>query len=682
MKQAIGLEITKIILLTIPFIIAAPATNREQVIKKASEILNKTEVIAAAPPSADDAISPFVSIEGEEAPQVQSALKLLQLQLRNEEQKQWDLRFLPSFFRDPSSENLIDGMDEGRRKYAFPAVEIPATISPGSQPIFPEVYFSLYADQELETVPPTTHLAASVIRDVVVDTINILDFNRSQTARYLIELDCYWPRDTFTKRATSLDALRLAPEGASTWKIEDVTLDAVFSQMLKLPNPEHRSVYYHAIVTEMCTGAPQSIAPCLGRAIRYLYRHMNVMDLELSYRIADWFSHHLSNFDFRWKWIEWEADANLSRLHCRKAFTLGLLDKEVRLSFAQRIRKSLPEAFTGCIPTSMDNDIPEWKYRDETMPFHAEATQLVKIVRGKSEEEISQPLEKIMESASRDSTHPSPQLLAIDAFVTTIAYVGSKSLSHALSFIERHKDQLFAFSQDPLYPPDASDADPEATAAANRIQIVESIVDYWRNTQSGVAVSLIDKLLNYGIILPASVIDWALGISNPASFHAGRALPETWVYELVSTTLGKVTNRASQLVEARAEHGITKPTAEQLEETLKSDLDSMRSLFKMVEDVLVGVAEGVNDEMIEEGMGEVVGEAPHEREITGRAQLALLKMWGQKWLRVFRRKLAAQEKKVKEGMLRWPEPVDPAVALADGHENGVDQMDTAEADGV
>ena len=671
-------------MLTIPYVLSAPLSDVDQLQKQTAELLNKTEVIAFAPPAAEDMITPYISIEGEEALTTEPVLKLLQTQLRREQANQWKLEYIPKIFEDPSEGDLIAGMSPAFKKHPFPGVQIPTTINPGPQPLFSEIYFSLYADQDVETVPRTANLAASVIRDTILDTINILDFNRGRTAKYLVELDCYWPKNTFTTRAAQFDRLRDAEPGTLTWKVEDLAVDAIFSQIMKLPCPEHKPVYYHSIITEMCTFAPSSIAPSLGRAIRFLYRHLNVMDLELTYRYMDWFSHHLSNFDFRWKWVEWQDDANLSAMHCRKAFVLGLLDKEVRLSFAKRIRDSLPEAFAVCIPDSRQNDIPEWKYRAETAPFHAEARQLVDCIRAKKpDEDIDPILGAIMNQASQDFTQPAPQLLAIDAFVTTLVYVGSKSLSHALSFIERHKDRLFAFSQEPLLPPnaDASPANVDAISAANRVQIIASVVAYWRATNTGVAVSLVDKLLNYGVILPSSVVDWALGVTNPSSFRAGRPLCESWLYEIVSGTLGKVTGRIRQIVAARGELGIPKAEAEQLEETLTAEVQSMRTLFKTVQDVLVGVAEGSNNEMIEEGTADSVGEGSDELDISARDSLTLLKIWGEKWMRVFRRKAAHAEKAIHEGMSRWPEPVE-LPASAEDQANGVDNMDTTEADGV
>jgi nuclear cap-binding protein subunit 1 len=190
-------------------------------------------------------------------------------------------------------------------KHPFPSIKIPLPVHPGPKPLYPETYFSIYADQDTETVPRRTSIAAYLIRDAIADTINILHFNRNAVAKFLIDLDCYFAPGTFVKRATAFDKLREVPEGETTWKPEDMVVDAIFAQMLLLPSAEHKLVYYHSVITEACKLAPAAIAPTLGRAIRFLYRSIDFMDLELSYRFLDWFAHHLSNFDFRWKWAEW-----------------------------------------------------------------------------------------------------------------------------------------------------------------------------------------------------------------------------------------------------------------------------------------------------------------------------------------------------------------------------------------
>jgi nuclear cap-binding protein subunit 1 len=160
-------------------------------------------------------------------------------------------------------------------------------------------------EQDLETVPGSGEITSTLLRDALVDTINIMDYNRMAVAKFLIDVDCYFSPGIFVKRATPFDRLREFPTDKPTWKPEDVAVDAVFSQLFQLPAPEHKLVYYHSVLTECCKIAPAAIAPSLGRAIRFLYRNLERFDVDLVSRFLDWFSHHLSNFGFTWKWTEW-----------------------------------------------------------------------------------------------------------------------------------------------------------------------------------------------------------------------------------------------------------------------------------------------------------------------------------------------------------------------------------------
>jgi nuclear cap-binding protein subunit 1 len=168
----------------------------------------------------------------------------------------------------------------------------------------------LFADQEVDTVPKTSDVASSLVRDAIVDTINQLDFNREMVAKFLVDVDCYWSIDIFAKRGTPFDKFRESVGDKIQYKSEDMIIDAIFSQLFKLPSAEHKLVYYHSLITQCCKVAPAAIAPSLGRAIRTIYKNLPMMDLELGYRFLDWFSHHLSNFEFRWRWTEWYVMIN------------------------------------------------------------------------------------------------------------------------------------------------------------------------------------------------------------------------------------------------------------------------------------------------------------------------------------------------------------------------------------
>lgn len=360
--DTLGIELTKVILFTIPYVMASSASESHE---HATALLDKTEIIAGNPSPLETLVDPYPGNGIDEVTEPTSVIALLQQQLMSESTTGWELKCIPRPWKMRQSANdEVDPLAVAT-KHALPQITVPTTVIAGERPLFPEIYFSVYANQDIETVPPTTDIASTILRDSIVDTLNNLDFNRNATARYLIDIDCYFTSNIFVKRATPFDRLREIDDGRSTWKPEDVAVDAVFSQLFQLPAPQHKLVYYHSVLTEACKIAPAAIAPSLGRAIRYLYRNVDKMDLELSYRFVDWFAHHLSNFGFTWKWTEWIEDVELSPLHPKKAFIAGALDKEVRLSFAQRIKGTLPEPYQPLITEGKEKDTPDFKYNED-----------------------------------------------------------------------------------------------------------------------------------------------------------------------------------------------------------------------------------------------------------------------------------------------------------------------------
>jgi hypothetical protein len=58
-------------------------------------------------------------------------------------------------------------------------------------------------------------------------------------------------------------------------------------------------------------------------------------------------------------------DVDLSPVNPKKAFIVAAIDKEIRLSFAKRIRETLPEPYHKLIPEGKFKDTPDFKYKDE-----------------------------------------------------------------------------------------------------------------------------------------------------------------------------------------------------------------------------------------------------------------------------------------------------------------------------
>ncbi|EAT83394.2 hypothetical protein SNOG_09202 [Parastagonospora nodorum SN15] len=637
-NDVVGIELVKIILLTIPYAIVSGGSRFHE---QAQQLLKNTGIVAGNMVPIEGLIHSYVGDEDAKPMGYHSVIGLLQAQLSTEAENGFELACLPRFEADALSRTKEKAEDESMpaapQTHAFPAFTIPSPVNPGLKPIFPEAYFSLFADQEGSTVPKTSEIASSLIRDAIVDTVNQLDFNREMVAKFL--------------RGTPFDKFKDVIGDKIQYKPEDMVIDAIFSQLFKLPSAEHKLVYYHSLITQCCKVAPAAIAPSLGRAIRTVYKSLPMLDLELGYRFLDWFSHHLSNFEFRWRWTEWLDNLELSNLHPQKAFILAALDKEMRLSFAKRIRSTLPDQMHALIPERLDADnSPDFKYDNQQTPYAAEGQTLLAQLRKKaSAEDMQATIDKIHEKALEQGI-AEVLVPSTDAFVTAICRLGAKSLSHVLSCIERGKDRLLEISQNEVA----------------RRQIVASVVEYWKD-QPGVAVRIIDILLNYTILAPMTVVQWVFG----SHMGAGEALTESWVFEMVSNTVAKVTNRNRQIASARLQKGLPDEQVPMVEATLAKDRDNARELFKYIEDSTRGVEEGSADVLIEKQSSGALTEE----------EVNLIRAWGKRWHSVFIRKAAVEEAIVGEEAvearikLLAAEPGVPETMETDGNgTNGESEM--------
>ena len=142
------MELVKIIQLTIPYIIASPATGLES---KVAEILGKTEVVASMPHALEALVEPYSGDETERPFGYQSFIGLLQRQLQAEQEAGWPLVIMPRPYK-PIKKEGENGTEEpaATTKHVFPTITVPSPVNPGSHQYFPEAYFSLYADQDVE----------------------------------------------------------------------------------------------------------------------------------------------------------------------------------------------------------------------------------------------------------------------------------------------------------------------------------------------------------------------------------------------------------------------------------------------------------------------------------------------------------------------------------------------------
>ena len=275
------------------------------------------------------------------------------------------------------------------------------------------------------------------------------------------------------------------------------------------------------------------------------------------------------------------------------------------------------------------------------MPYSEAAREILRLLRAKApDSDLQAPLSTIEEAAGSLGV-ADPLVTSTDAYVTAICFLGSKSLSHVLSQIERCKDRLLSIG---------------AQSELAQRQIITSVMDYWQE-KPGIGVNVVDKLLNYTILTPISVVLWSLN----DQLGKGDALVLSQTFEMVSSTVTKVTNRVRQIVVARNQPGLPGDQVAILDETLIKERGEMGKLFAVIENSLVGVAGGTVDDMVESR------DQNFEEEV-------MLRGWGKRWLRVFRRKLTVEETWVQETLSTGVQDAD-----ASRMKMGVDQNGNGKA---
>lgn len=276
-------------------------------------------------------------------------------------------------------------------------------------------------------------------------------------------------------------------------------------------------------------------------------------------------------------------------------------------------------------------------------PFAAEGREIATLLKRKAEDQEIQPVIERIHSLAIDQSID-PLVASTDVFTTAMLAIGSKSLSHVLAAIERSRNRLAdaAFASEPA-----------------KSQIIFAVMTYW-GSHPGVAISIVEKLLNYSIITPAAVIQWAL--VTYAGATKGEALAQAHIYEMVFNTVMKVTGRVRQVVVNPSQPAPDQDvdmTGNGPEETKQREIKNMRDLFRLMEDSLVAWASGSKDEMMEDGNADAEAKEKRDR---------LVRRWGDRWLRAFKRRAAIEEAFLIEAA-KAPPPA-PAQAEALQAENG------------
>ena len=108
-----------------------------------------------------------------------------------------------------------------------------------------------------------------------------------------------------------------------------------------------------------------------------MFDRLDTMNGSCINRFASWFAYHLSNFQFRWNWDDWNIALKYESLHPKPKFITETLQYCLRLSYHSKVLESISQTFHKLAPAqpkshnkfieendkNKDNELEE-KYKD------------------------------------------------------------------------------------------------------------------------------------------------------------------------------------------------------------------------------------------------------------------------------------------------------------------------------
>uniref|UniRef100_A0A673YRZ2 Nuclear cap binding protein subunit 1 n=1 Tax=Salmo trutta TaxID=8032 RepID=A0A673YRZ2_SALTR len=174
--------------------------------------------------------------------------------------------------------------------------------------------------------------------------------------------DCQYPMPRVIFRMFDYTDAPEGPVMPGSHSVERFPITASYQELFQLPCPPHIDVMYTTLLIELCKLQPGSLPQVLAQATEMMYMRLDTMNTTCIDRLLNWFSHHLSNFQFRWSWDDWTDCLALDADKPKPKFVKEVLEKCMRLSYHQRIVDIVPPTFSALIPA---DPIFFYKYQDE-----------------------------------------------------------------------------------------------------------------------------------------------------------------------------------------------------------------------------------------------------------------------------------------------------------------------------
>ncbi|WOK93579.1 ABH1 [Canna indica] len=302
------------------------------------------------------------------------------------------------------------------------------------------------------------------------------------------------------------------------FRYEYLMAETIFSQILFLPQPPFKPIYYALVIIDLCKALPGAFPAVVAGAVRALFDRIADLDMDCRTRLILWFSHHLSNFQYFWPWEEWAHVKDLPRWAPQRVFVQEVLEREVRLSYWDKIKQSIENApaLEELLPPKSG---PSLKYNSEEDQGFMLSKELRDMIRGrKTAREISSWMEE-----SIIQVHGTK--FALEVVIQTLLDIGSKSFTHLITVLERYGQVIAKLCAD----------------QDMQVLLIDEVSSFWKNNTQMTAIA-IDRMMGYRLISNLAIVSWVFSNPNIEQFHIS---DRPW--EILRNAINKTYNRIADL---------------------------------------------------------------------------------------------------------------------------------------
>nr|CAG4650844.1 EOG090X03JL [Simocephalus serrulatus] len=349
--------------------------------------------------------------------------------------------------------------------------------------------------------------------------------------RYLIEEHLHQIITRHHNERKELATQLLAFPQRNKIPLEYMIVEVIFSELFQMPSPRYLEICYGCTLIELCKLQPGTMPQVLAQATELLYERIDTMNATCFDRFVSWFSYHLSNFQFRWSWDDWQNCLSLEKDHPKAKFVSEVFGKCLRLSYYKRVNEMVPDCYSPLLPPKPE---PYFKYQLEGgngLPGASQVQTLTELLRKKpTPEEVLELVQQLPNPLKDDDgdMEPSHNPLAIEVFVQTLLHLGSKSFTHTFAGLAKYHS-VFKHICD----------NEEA-----QICMLRQVYELWQHHPQFLGV-VVDKMLKTQIVECCAVANWIFSRDMAPEFT------RSYIWEVLHLTIRKMNKHVVRLEKER-----------------------------------------------------------------------------------------------------------------------------------